>query len=787
MKHTRFALAAELILSLMLLTACGQSTGKDVLLHLTFDEGSGTAVADAAGQQPEAEVEYRYTHAVYMPGRDPQWRTEGVEGGCLLFDGDSTAIRYDHDDISVQGPAFSVRVWVAPRAFEWDDPNAADNGTEALTAILGQYSKSRKQGVLLGYERFGRLCFEVGTGDDWYTLWADAGNDTGYLNKYQWNLVCAQFDGKAGKMTLTCNGVTVGEMDVPAGSEIAAPGRQDLQIGRNSMAEAIAAGTYNMFSGLMDELTLYSRTLTADETALPETVPDIAFADISLENILGDDIYKTQYHGGPYQHWMNEPHGPLYYNGLYHLFYQANPVGTYWRNICWGHLVSEDMVNWRPIKEAITPTRGSVVPDGVWSGCAATDVNGVPVLFFTAGNDSFAKDGLISNQNIGAAYPADLSDPELTDWVIADTLAIEQQPGQGRAGEFRDPHVWREGDTWYMLICSGSAETKGGSALLYQTDTLEVTDNGVKMDWQYRGPVYEMADQPITFGTSWELPILLQLQNEAGTAEKYIFLFSPAPAGIADNKIYYFLGDFDAESGKFTPDERFGGTPALLDYGSNVFTGPSAFVDPVSGDVVMFSIMQDQRSAAEEGAAGWAHCVGLARRLWLSDDGSEVQMAPIEALHTLEEEVLIDEKDLTMDEANAALAGVDEDMLYLRATLAPADSARFGLALKQGGERDRTAYTVDPAVGKVSGETSNTGDGAATNMTSGPLTLTEDGKLQMELYIDRSLAEAFFNNTKSISIRAYGDAASTGLTFFTEGSGLTVEELYVARMGSIYD
>ena len=65
--------------------------------------------------------------------------------------------------------------------------------------------------------------------------------------------------------------------------------------------------------------------------------------------------------------------------------------------------------------------------------------------------------------------------------------------------------------------------------------------------------------------------------------------------------------------------------------------------------------------------------MGLARRLWLSDDGSAVQMAPIEALHTLEEEVLIDEKDLTMDEANAALAGVDEDMLYLRATLAPAD------------------------------------------------------------------------------------------------------------------
>ena len=82
---------------------------------------------------------------------------------------------------------------------------------------------------------------------------------------------------------------------------------------------------------------------------------------------------------------MNEPHAPVYYNGMYHLFFQQNMVGTYWRNISWGHLVSEDMVSWRPVKEAITPMENTVVPDGVWSGGAALDVNGVPVLFFTAG------------------------------------------------------------------------------------------------------------------------------------------------------------------------------------------------------------------------------------------------------------------------------------------------------------------------------------------------------------------------------------------------------------------
>lgn len=104
-------------------------------------------------------------------------------------------------------------------------------------------------------------------------------------------------------------------------------------------------------------------------------MPEIPFEQISLQNVLTEDIYKTQFHGGPYQHWMNEPHAPVYYNGMYYLFFQQNITGTYWRNICWGHLVSEDMVSWRPVKEAITPTENTVVPDGAWSGGAALNMD----------------------------------------------------------------------------------------------------------------------------------------------------------------------------------------------------------------------------------------------------------------------------------------------------------------------------------------------------------------------------------------------------------------------------
>lgn len=760
---------------------------KDLLLSLPFDEGSGTVVSDASGSLPDKEVNYVFSHAAYLEQNlEPEWRKQGISGSCLLFDGYSTYINYSKNDISIEGDTFSVSVWVAPRTFEWDDPNAAETGNDSLTGIVCQSNKSKNQGFLLGYQRFGRLSFQVGIGNDWLTVWSNGDN----LKKYEWNFVTATFDSNAGEMCLYLNGELVASRSVPAGAQIAHAKNMPLLVGRNGETERLTAAFLNVHSGLMDELNLYRCALTPEEVASyysKAKISEIDFQELWLQNLLTDDIYRPQYHGGPYQNWMNEPHAPIYYNGTYHLFFQENMSGPYWKNICWGHLVSTDMVTWTPVKEAITPTEYSVVPDGVWSGGAAYDANGVPLLFFTAGNDSFSSvEGLISNQNIGIAYPADLSDPNLTEWIIYDQLAIAQQPGEGRTGEFRDPHIWKEGDTWCMVICSGSTAQAGGTALLYTTNRLELLPDGtIDMDWNYAGCVYEMENQSMLYGTSWELPIILPVSNEAGTVTRYLFLFSPAPASIADNKIYYFIGDFDLKTGKFTPDTSFQDTPHMLDYGCNVFTGPSAFTDPVSGDIYLFSIMQDQRSAAEQGAAGWAHNVGIARKLWLNEDGTDLKMSPADALHNLEDQVLVDQSNLSVTDANKLLAAVSADMLYINLVIDAKDALSFGINIKKGGTRDCTTFAYDAAKELISGETKNKGAAASTNYVSGVLPL-ENGKLSIELYIDRSLVEAFFNNTKSISMRAYtDDPASLGMDIFADGD-IMVERLYVASMKSIY-
>ncbi len=782
------------------LAACGggyKDPDKGSLyLHLAFDDGAGTTAKDSAGKLGKADIQYVFNNPTYQDEpQDPQWRSTGAVKGSLLFDGYSNFIRYHYDDIMVSGGAFTVEAWVAPRMFEWDDPNAVENGTEHLTAIAAQYDAELNAGFVLGYERHGAWSFQVGLGDRFVKVWAEGHP----IEKYEWNHVAATFNGAAGEIKLFLNGEEVASKAVFEGAAI--KGCADwLWIGRNPFADSTATAQTCFVSGLLDEVKLYKTAVTPEhiksyyESCLVDGKPrEIAFEDIWLQNILTEDYHKPQYHGGPYQHWMNEPHAPIYYQpegsdvGKYHLFFQFNLNGPYFRNICWGHLVSDDMVNWTPLKEVITPTAGTVAPDGVWSGGSTYDSDGVPVLFFTAGNDSWQKagQGLVGNQNIGIARPKDPSDPNLTEWVVEDEYAIKQTSGQGKAGDFRDAFVYQDKDagTWYMLICSASTTTNGGTALLYTT-----TDDSFT-NWTYRGQVYEIQNQPSDLGQTWELPILLPVKTEDGKTQKWFFAFSPAPADRADNDIFYFVGEFDKTKYRFVPDDSFivdgKPTPRRFDFGNNVFTGPSAFIDPVSQKVYMFSIMQDQRQPGAQYSAGWAHTVGLAREIYLLADGTDLGIRPVGALEGYEKQTLAEGENLTLAEANAKLGSVKGDMLHIKLTVKKNAAQKFGIYVRSNGADEYTDFYCDFANGNL-GAGVNGGE-RKQNTTSNNFDSYSFGEtVDIDIYVDRSLTEAFFDGFKAVTARFYPeDRNSMGVSLYAEGE-VQIVKMHVAEMKSIY-
>ena len=60
-----------------------------------------------------------------------------------------------------------------------------------------------------------------------------------------------------------------------------------------------------------------------------------------------NEIYRPQCNFTPLKNWMNDPNGLLYYNGVYHMYYQYNPGGTTWGRMSWGHATSSDLTHWQ--------------------------------------------------------------------------------------------------------------------------------------------------------------------------------------------------------------------------------------------------------------------------------------------------------------------------------------------------------------------------------------------------------------------------------------------------------
>src|SRR6267154_683880 len=112
--------------------------------------------------------------------------------------------------------------------------------------------------------------------------------------------------------------------------------------------------------------------------------------DNAIRARLASDPLRPQFHLLPAKNWMNDPNGPIYWKGLYHMFFQYNPSGAVWGDMHWAHAVSPDMIHWRHLPLALAPSPGWADAEGCFTGSAVDD-HGTATFIYTGVRSSSAE------------------------------------------------------------------------------------------------------------------------------------------------------------------------------------------------------------------------------------------------------------------------------------------------------------------------------------------------------------------------------------------------------------
>ena len=738
---------------------------------------------------------------------------QGVSNTSLYMDGFSTHIKVNDYDAPTNKITFST--WVAPRGFE--NLNRYGNETIAkghprMTSLFDWGHMEDEEGFLFGYGRLGLWGLQMNlqntdTGERFFVGYYDPINS---LPLYEWSHIAATFDGETGYICLTFNGKVSYEALIPdlMNTEIV-PSSEPLYFGYYSSPIYEFGIARQSPAGLVDEAEIFHQSMNPKQLKYLFTrysdngnVPELPFSEVQLDtSVYSGDRYRPQYHGIPPAVWMNEPHAPIYYKGMFHVFYQHNPIGPYWSQIRWAHICSRDMIHWIYVKDAVAPQQPSC-PEGVWTGGSVIGPDGVPWLTITAGTNyaDWEETSRFSHQSVCYAHPVNPNDPYLTDWTVEDTNVLVQPSdwSQGKIEEFRDPFIWYDAPYYYMMVSTSVADdwdqSHGGSTNMFRSTDMR--------NWEYKGFTFEVSYQDYPEqGKHWECCIMLPISTEDGSVTKYIFMDSPqytVDGYVVDT--YYWIGTFNKETCRFIPDDP---KPRLFDHGKGIYTGQTGFcyitdeekaagiTNYEDGHSVIISLAQGKSAGTEQNkTAGWAHNLAFPVEIFLADNLRDVIRRPVEAVSTLYGETLYEYEGEPVS-ANTIANGVKNvrsDMYKIEAefTLSPSGDYNSGIFVRYnptenyiGTERSAISFCNNEIfVNRTQSSLLSYVDKSDTWHIG-----IDERNFKVEIYVDRSQLEIYVNEIMMLTTRIYpkyGD--SDYISLFDANGNMMVSKFKVIQM-----
>lgn len=233
---------------------------------------------------------------------------------------------------------------------------------------------------------------------------------------------------------------------------------------------------------------------------------------------------RPSIHFTPPSGWINDPNGPVYHRGEYHLFYQHNPDGLVWGPMHWGHAVSRDLLHWEHRPIALRPDENG----DIFSGSAASQGDSLLACFAYSSGTLGQRQGLARSADGGLTF-------RKLGVVLEDKTRKD----------FRDPKLFRHEETgrWVMVVAAGDH------------DRIYVSQDCVS--WTKTDEI----SLPGAVGM-WECPDLFPLPTEEGNKWVLISSFGvPPEAEQGRFGMMYCVGDFNGS--RFTPQ----GAPRWVDGG----------------------------------------------------------------------------------------------------------------------------------------------------------------------------------------------------------------------------
>src|SRR5579864_1812765 len=439
---------------------------------------------------------------------------------------------------------------------------------------------------------------------------------------------------------------------------------------------------------------------------------------------LASDPLRPQYHLLPAHNWMNDPNGPIFFHGRYHMFHQYNPQAAVWGNMNWAHATSPDMVHWQHGPIALSPTPGGPDSDGVFSGSAVLDT-GRPTVIYTGvappatDSEVTLRDGVHTWREVQCLAVA--QDDDLRTWKKQAEPVIAAPPAGLAVTGFRDPCLWKEGDHWMLILGSGILH-QGGAILLYSSRDLR--------EWTYLHPLVQgspgsnQSVNPVDSGEMWECPDFFPL------GDKHVLLISTM------GKVRWKVGTY--ANRVFTPEKE-----GVVDWGA--YYAAKTMLD-ANGNRILWGWITETRADADLIAAGWAGAMSLPRVLSLNSKNElQMEVAPaVQHLRAAHTGIAHNASPTTRQKLLETLRLYDL-AAEIRIEFRPKTEESEIRLQSQSGEN----FVI------VSCATKPGGRELRVDKVLAPLSGAIGSPVQLHIFLDGSVLEVFANGTASLTKRVY--------------------------------